>query len=83
MNPKIELVVIILTAISVFVIIFDYIFDPSGALLIAIYVFDLGVVIILALDFYYRAKNLPIEGKLVLTHCYEIPASGHQWFFLA
>lgn len=74
MDQKIELVVIVLAAVSVFVILFDYIFDPSGALLTIIYVFDFGIVIILTLDLYFRAKESPNKRRFILTHCYEIPA---------
>lgn len=42
MNPKVELFVVLLTAFSVFVIIFQFIFQPSGLLLDIIYVFDFG-----------------------------------------
>jgi voltage-gated potassium channel len=74
MKQKIELIIIVLTALSVFVIIFDYIFNPSGTLLTIIYVFDFAVVVILALDFYFRAKESPNKRRFILTHCYEIPA---------
>jgi voltage-gated potassium channel len=52
----------------------DFIFDPSGPLLIFIYGFDLAVVIILALDFYFRAMESPNKRRFILMHCYEIPA---------
>ena len=57
MNSKVEAVVVILTAVSVVIIVFDIIFDPSGTVLTFIYAFDLGVVVILAIDFYFRAKE--------------------------
>jgi voltage-gated potassium channel len=74
MNPKVELFVIIVTAISVFVIIFQFIFQPSGALLNIIYVFDFAVVFILAVDLYLRTKESSNKGRFILTHAYEIPA---------
>jgi len=74
MNPKVEAIVVILTAVSVIIIIFDTIFDPTGTLLTVIYAFDLGVVVILAFDFYYRAKESSNKRRFLLTHCYEIPA---------
>jgi voltage-gated potassium channel len=74
MKQKIELIIVGLTALSVFVIIFDYIFNPSGTLLTIIYVFDFTIVVILALDFYFRARESPNKHRFILTHCYEIPA---------
>lgn len=74
MNPKAELFVIIITAISVFIIIFQFIFDPSGLLLQAIYIFDFAVVIILAIDLYLRTKESSNKQRFILIHAYEIPA---------
>jgi voltage-gated potassium channel len=74
MNPKVELFVVSVTAISVFVIIFQFIFQPSGTLLNIIYVFDFAVVFILAVDLYLRTKESSDKGRFILTHSYEIPA---------
>jgi voltage-gated potassium channel len=74
MSPRVELFVVLLTAISVFVIIFQFIFQPSGVLLDIIYVFDFAVVLILALDLYLRTKESSNKGRFILTHAYEIPA---------
>ena len=81
MNPKIEAIVVILTAVSVIIIVFDILFDPTGAVLTFIYVFDLGVVVILAIDFYFRAKESSNKRRFILTHCYEIPALIPLVFF--
>jgi voltage-gated potassium channel len=74
MNPKVELFIVVVTAISVFVIIFQFISQPSGALLNIIYVFDFAVVVILAVDLYLRTKESSNKGRFILTHAYEIPA---------
>ena len=81
MDPKVEAIVVILTAVSVIIIVFDIIFDPTGAILTFIYAFDLGVVVILAIDFYFRAKESPNKRRFILTHCYEIPALIPLVFF--
>jgi voltage-gated potassium channel len=81
MNSKVEAVVVILTAVSVIIIVFDIIFDPSGTVLTFIYSFDLGVVVILAIDFYFRAKESSNKRRFILTHCYEIPALIPLIFF--
>ena len=81
MNSKVEAVVVILTAVSVIIIVFDIIFDPTGAILTFIYAFDLGVVVILAIDFYFRAKESANKRRFILTHCYEIPALIPLVFF--
>jgi voltage-gated potassium channel len=81
MNSKVEAVVVILTAVSVIIIVFDIIFDPSGTVLTFIYAFDLGVVVILAIDFYFRAKESSNKRRFILTHCYEIPALIPLVFF--
>ena len=80
MNSKVEAVVVILTAVSV-IIVFDIIFDPSGTVLTFIYTFDLGVVVILAIDFYFRAIESSNKRRFILTHCYEIPALIPLVFF--
>jgi hypothetical protein len=67
MNSKLEAVVVILTAVSVIIIVFDIIFDPTGAVLTFIYAFDLGVVVILAIDLGKRfAKQTQIHSHSLL-----------------
>jgi voltage-gated potassium channel len=68
-------------AVSLIIIVFDIIFDPTGAVLTFIYAFDLGVVVILAIDFYFRAKESSNKHRFILTHCYEIPALIPLVFF--
>ena len=81
MNSKVEAIVVILTAVSVIIIVFDIIFDPTGAILTFIYAFDFGIVVILAIDFYFRAKESSNKRRFILTHCYEIPALIPLVFF--
>ena len=40
----------------------------------AIYIFDLGVVAVLAFDFYIRTKFSKDRTRYIVGHCYEIPA---------
>ena len=75
MHKKFELFVTILAALSVVVILLQYVFVLSANQLLAIYIFDLVVVIILAFDFYIRMKaSKESYSKFVLKHWYEIPA---------
>ena len=72
-NQKIEYFVTGVTAISVILIILQYLTQPTGNVLYAIYIFDFITVLILAADFYFRARQSKEPGKYVLRHCYEIP----------
>ena len=74
MNPKLEYFVAGITLVSVILIIYQYLEQPTGITLNAIYTFDLGVVIILTFDFYLRMKESKQGPKFILKHCYEIPA---------
>jgi voltage-gated potassium channel len=74
MNTKVEIFVVCITTISVFVILYQQFAQPTGSTLIAIYIFDLLVVIILSADFYHRMKESKQGIKFVIKHCYEIPA---------
>ena len=76
MNPKLEAIVVILTAVSVIIIVFDIIFDPTGAILTFIYAFDLGVVVILAIDFYFRAKESACDFGDCHSWCTDFYAGG-------
>ena len=57
MNTKLELFVAGITLMSVIVIIYVYLEQPTGITLDVIYTFDLIVVIILIFDFYYTMKE--------------------------
>jgi hypothetical protein len=55
-SRKFELFVTIITAVSVIMILDDYIYKLSAAQKVAIYIFDFSVVVILAVDFYIRMR---------------------------
>jgi len=74
MNPKLEYFVAGITLVSVIVIIYQYLEQPTGITLNIIYAFDLVVVIILTFDFYVRMKESKQGPKFILKHAYEIPA---------
>ncbi len=73
-NTGYEFFIISLTGFSVFLILLQYYYDPLGQALIALFVFDFIVSIILAIDFAIRIKKSKQGFKYFLTHLYEIPA---------
>ena len=75
MNKTFEVLVSVLTAVSVVVILIDYTANLTEEQRLIIYIFDSGVVIILALDFYKRMKSSnDRKSRFILKHCYELPA---------
>jgi voltage-gated potassium channel len=74
MNPKLEYFVAGITLVSVILIIYQYLEQPTGITLNIIYAFDVTVVIILMFDFYFRMKESKQGSKFILKHAYEIPA---------
>lgn len=73
-NTGYEFFIISLTGFSVFLILLQYYYDPLGQALIALFVFDFIVSIILAVDFAIRIKKSKQGYRYLLTHLYEIPA---------
>ncbi|HEX5185310.1 MAG TPA: ion transporter [Nitrososphaeraceae archaeon] len=73
-NTNYEFFIISLTGFSVFLILFQYFYDPLGQVLVAVFIFDFIVSVILAFDFALRIKQSKERGKYFLTHLYEIPA---------
>jgi voltage-gated potassium channel len=71
---KIEIFINIITAVSVLIIVVQYLFSLTSIQLSIVYVFDLFVVIILAVDFSNRAIKSKQGLKYVLRHWYELPA---------
>jgi voltage-gated potassium channel len=71
---RVELAVSALSAISVIVILFDFLYVLDDAARTAVYAFDAGVVVILAIDFYKRYKKSNEGWKFLLQHWYELPA---------
>ena len=75
-SNKFELFVGLLTFSSVVLALLFYIpeIQLSTEQLYSIYVFDLGVVVVLAFDFCIRAKFSANGSRYIISHCYEIPA---------
>jgi voltage-gated potassium channel len=71
---KIEIFINIITAVSVLIIVVQYLFSLTSIQLSIVYAFDLFVVIILAVDFSNRAIKSKQGLKYVLRHWYELPA---------
>lgn len=69
-----ELFVTVMTAVSVIMILDDYIYKLSADQKSVIYVFDFVVVVILAVDFYIRMRASGQGWRFILKHWYEIPA---------
>lgn len=74
MNTKLEYFVAGITLVSVIVIIYQYLEQPTGLTLNIIYAFDMIVIIILIFDFYYRMKESKEGANFILKHAYELPA---------
>ncbi len=74
MNKWIDIIVASLTVISLVIVLIDYILTLSTIQKLAIYLFDLVVVILLAWDFSLRVKASSNRGRFILRHWYEFPA---------
>jgi voltage-gated potassium channel len=74
LKGKTELVVSLLTILSVIVVLIDIFFPLNPQQKRFIYIFDLVVVIILAMDFAFRLRRAPKKKSYVMSHWYEIPA---------
>ena len=70
----IELGIALLTVISLIVVLIDIFFPLSAEQKQFIYVFDLVVVIILAIDFTFRVRRSAKKSRYIMNHWYEIPA---------
>ncbi len=73
-NSYFEFFAISLTGFSVVLISLLYYYNPVGQALVAIYVFDFIVCVLLAFDLYTRIKESKQGYRYLLTHWYEIPA---------
>ena len=73
-NKWIDIIVASLTVISLVIVLIDYILTLSTIQKLAIYLFDLVVVILLAWDFSLRVKASSHRGSFILRHWYEFPA---------
>jgi voltage-gated potassium channel len=74
-NKRVELFITLITAASVSVILFQYVYPLDSFQILVVYIFDFIVTIVLAADFYFRMKSSK-DGYLrfFLRHWYEIPA---------
>jgi voltage-gated potassium channel len=70
----IELGIELLTVISLIVVLIDIFFPLSAEQKQFIYVFDLVVVLILAIDFSFRVRRSAKKSRYIMHHWYEIPA---------
>jgi voltage-gated potassium channel len=70
----IELIIALLTVISLIVILIDIFFPLNAEQKRFIYVFDLVVVLFLATDFAFRVRRSARKSRYILNHWYEIPA---------
>lgn len=75
-REKREILVSIFTAVSVGIIIYQLVYNPTNLIEeIIIYLFDLIVAAILITDFYLRMKESKDNKRIfILKHLYEIPA---------
>ena len=75
MALKIETAVTVLVAVSVILIIIDYVYDLSTEQKYFVYIFDIAIVGVLIADFYRRLRaSGQAYGYFLLKHWYEIPA---------
>ena len=70
-----EILVSAFTAVSVGIIIYQLVYNPTKSIEYIIYVFDLIVTAILITDFYLRMKESSKNKRIfIMKHLYEIPA---------
>ena len=75
MASNIETAVTVLVAISVILIIIDYVYQLSIEQKYFVYIFDIAIVGVLIVDFYRRLQaSGQSYGYFILKHWYEIPA---------
>jgi hypothetical protein len=56
-NKKVEFFITVVTAASVSVILFQYVYPLNSFQMLVVYIFDFIVAIILSVDFYFRMKS--------------------------
>jgi voltage-gated potassium channel len=74
MRKWLDIFVASLTVISLIIVLIDYILQLSVSQKLAVYFFDLAVVICLAWDFSSRVKTSPNKTSYMIRHWYEFPA---------
>jgi len=70
----IEIVIALLTVVSLVVILIDIFFPLNTEQKTFIYIFDLVVVIVLATDYAFRVRRSAKRSRYIMNHWYEIPA---------
>jgi voltage-gated potassium channel len=73
-NASFEIFVVTVTSFSILLVLIQYFYNPVGEALVAIFLFDIIVSLILAVDLLWRARETKKPLKYVLNHIYEIPA---------
>ena len=69
-----ELFVVTVTSFSILLVLIQYFYNPLGDALIAIFVFDIVVSLILGVDLIFRARESKKPFNYLIKHLYEIPA---------
>jgi voltage-gated potassium channel len=73
-SQKVEIAVGMVVVASLLSVIIYYSFTLQPIQELAVYVFDLAIVILLAVDFYYRLKASGEGSRFLVKHWYELPA---------
>lgn len=73
-NANFEIFVVTVTSFSILLVLIQYFYNPLGEALVAIFLFDIIVSLILTVDLFLRARESNKPLKYVLKHVYEIPA---------
>jgi len=73
-SANFEIFVITVTSFSILIVLLQYFYDPLGEALVALFLFDIVVSLILGVDLFLRAKESKKPLKYLLKHVYEIPA---------
>ena len=73
-SANFEIFVITVTSFSILLVLLQYFYDPLGEALVALFLFDIVVSLILGFDLFLRAKESKKPLKYLLKHVYEIPA---------
>jgi voltage-gated potassium channel len=73
-SQRIRVILSLLTIASVLVVFVDILYPLTSTQRLVLRTFDLGVVVILALDFVARLRSSEDKRKFILKHLYEFPA---------
>ncbi|HYG00551.1 MAG TPA: ion channel [Candidatus Saccharimonadales bacterium] len=73
-NANFEIFIVTVTSFSILLVLIQYFYNPIGEALVAIFLFDIAVSLILGIDLFLRARESKKPLKYLLKHVYEIPA---------